>query len=115
MIRKRISKERRKYTRENLYYLVKYKDKTGKKGIVSSVNISAGGVLLRLKDELKIGEVIEISINFLNHRDRVISLEAKVIWIKKYKNYYKTAVEFQKMIMQDRAAINAFINSIFKK
>ena len=109
-----MSEEKRKYSRRDLYYLIKYKGKGGKKGVVSSINISAGGALLRLREELKAGEKIELSVNFLNHPDRFISLEAKVIWVKKYKNYYKTAVEFQKMIAQDRTAINEFLTSILK-
>ena len=115
MIRKRTSREKRKYSRGNLYYLIKYKDETGKKGIVSSINISAGGALLRLKDRFKAGDMLELCINFINHPDKNISLQAKVIWTKKYKNYYKTAVKFQKMFTEDRTVINEFINSILGK
>ena len=106
------NKEKRKHFRGDIYYLVKYKTGT-KKGIVSSINISAGGALLRLREELKVGDPIDISINFLDHPDRRVSLVAKIVRVKKYKKYYKTAIEFKKINLSDKESIDHFLKGIF--
>ena len=107
--------EKRTYPRGNLHFLVRYKTEDGKTDIVSSINICAGGALLRLKKECKIGQNITLLINFIDHPNRQIFTQAKVLRAQKHRNYYKTAVEFTKISTDDKDAIDAFMHLLFKE
>ena len=115
MLRKKISQERRGHLRGNLHFLVKYKTEDGKTGVVSSINVCAGGALLRLRQECLPGQLMNLFINFIGPPKRHISAVVKVLRVNKQKNYYKTAVEFEKISTEDKNAIDAFIHTFFKK
>jgi len=108
-------KEKRKYPREGIYFLVTCKEPSAKEQIVSSVNISEGGLLLRSKQGLKPGSVIELCINFLNHPNKHICVNAEVVWAKKFKGFYKTGVKFVDMNPEDKNTIAEFIKYLSAK
>lgn len=115
MMSKNNNNEKRAYLRGKLHFLVRYKTENGETGVVSSINICAGGALLRIKKECKIGQTITLLINFIDHPSREIATKARALRVQKYRNYYKTAVEFTKISTEDKNAIDAFMQVLFEK
>ena len=115
MIRRKPKEERRVYIRGNLHFLIRYKTDDGKAEVVSSINLCAGGALLRTRKECKIGQRITLLINFINHPSREIFTEARVVRVQKHKNYFKTAIEFIKISTEDKDAIVVFVHALFGK
>ena len=105
--------ERRRFPRERIYYLIKYKD-AERKGLGTSINLSASGVLLRSREPFKLGERLRLEINFINHPSRDISLEAEVVRVEKKKAYYNVAFEFKTIDHLDQKTISEFISFLAK-
>lgn len=95
------TKNKRKYSRFDAYYLVKYRPVLAPKDklVLSSIrNISAGGVCLEAKERLSVGAFIQLYINFPWFTDPV-PVVAKVVWIKKpgRKDKYEHGLEFSEI------------------
>jgi hypothetical protein len=112
MTDKQCKKEKREHPRESLYYLARYRKESGGGSVISSVNISVGGALLRLREKLEPGEIVELCINFLDHSGRIVCVKAEVIWLRKIKSLYETGVKFISISHEDKLMIEEFIKYV---
>ena len=107
--------ERRKYIRLDAHHLLKYR-KVGKEEALSFVrNISAGGVLFIAKENIPLGDVVELEINFPGF-PHPIKASAKVVWIKELKELggFETGAEFINVEEDAREFINKKITTVTK-
>jgi len=92
---------KRRFERLDAYHLVKYKLLSTPKSspvLASLKNISAGGICLNAKEKLPLGELIELTVNFL-WAPKPVSIIAKIVWVKKpgKKNNYYYGLEFSEI------------------
>jgi c-di-GMP-binding flagellar brake protein YcgR len=93
--------EKRKHKRLKAYHLVKYRPAFAPKDklILSSIkNISAGGVCMEAKEKLRVGEFVQLYINFPWLSSPVPAL-AKVVWLRKpgRQEKYEYGLEFSEI------------------
>ena len=107
-------KERRKYIRLNSHHLLKYKvaDKGGRSFVR---NISAGGVLFVSKENIPIGTVVELEINFPGF-PRPIKADVKVVRNRELKKlgYFENGAEFINVDEDAKEFINTKILAVSK-
>ncbi|MBF0485642.1 MAG: PilZ domain-containing protein [Candidatus Omnitrophica bacterium] len=88
--------ERRKFQRLSLPLKVSYKiTKAGrvKKGEADCIDFSGGGICIRVKEDFKIGEKLELSCS-LEGRQEPISVKARVVWSVKEAGANKNGLQF---------------------
>ena len=113
-------KERRKYARINVHHNLKYKVSSRNIGNISFArNLSAGGVLLYSKNQIFVGEEVELEILSLAH-SRSIRVKGKVVRVRKLEKigYFEVGVEFLEINPEERDFINKKIlqvHSLYKE
>jgi len=116
-MKRKAYEERRKYLRGDLYYLLRYTvEGCTEEGelLVSSINISGGGLLIRSPQPLKANDRLTIKLNFLGPPNRHIDIKARVVRARKRKKYWAIALEFVSISEKEKAAIVYLINILFK-
>lgn len=87
--------ERRKYQRLSLVVKARYKV-IGKKnagGEAECVNVSGGGINVRTKHPLAVGDRVEVTFSMPNS-EKPITAEGKVIWTEKLNSKVKGGIQF---------------------
>jgi c-di-GMP-binding flagellar brake protein YcgR len=107
--------KRRKFVRLKTHCLLKYKG-IGDREVLSFIrDISAGGVLFHSKQDIPVGSILELSINF-SPSPRSIKTRAKVLRVKLLKKVkgVDMAVEFINLDNKAKSLINHKILEICK-
>jgi len=105
----------RKFARLNAHCLLKYKGADNKPILSFVRNISAGGALFHYKENISVGSIVELTINFPGY-PKPIETQAKVLRVKALKkiNGFFVAVKFIKIEDEARDFINAKILNMYK-
>lgn len=110
--------EKRKYKRGNYYCLVKYRcaDMDGPHGevITSLRNVSAGGLLFKVREYLPVGMQIKLSLN-IPPLNEITNVSAKVVRLKKGVKGYWIGAMFTDIKDEDKTKINNFVISTRRK
>jgi len=90
--------------------LLKYEAADGKRGLVSSVDISSKGALLRTHQELTANSNIKLNFNFLGLNNKIINIIARIIRVEKVDNCFKVGVQFENINPEDKEFLEEFFN-----
>jgi len=115
-----MGKEKRKFLRVRIDFGLKYKIKDSHSPLIKavSVNISEGGIMMKIPKKLDIGTLLKLEIT-LPSPHVTISTLARVVYV--LDNYwdeyppYRCGVEFLELKEKDREAIRKFVNEAIAK
>ena len=80
-------------------------------GKPASKNVSAGGILLEMEEEERVGSLLKMKFKIPDH-DKDILADGKVAWVKRIAiGIYEIGIEFTKITEEDMAAISRLVNT----
>ena len=104
-------KEKRKYYRVGLSTRVTYNviGESEEQKHMSAKDISGGGIRIPLNENLKVGTLLNIKIEFLNKHESV-SAKGKIVWIRlafdNLEFFYEAGIEFLDLNVEQRIKIS---------
>ncbi|MBN3039478.1 MAG: PilZ domain-containing protein [Candidatus Omnitrophica bacterium] len=109
-----LSSERRKFVRVGESLLLSYRTLSAQEAHQESFSndISGGGVKMPFKEEPKVGDILELSIELLKEKKRML-LEAKVIWVKANpddkSHPYQAGLEFTNIGLREKSMLSNYL------
>ncbi len=116
-----LSSEKRKYPRFDVDLPIKYSRPSLFSKYARAVNVSEGGLLLHLPEELGVGQQLVLKLFFPPSRDvNVIETVVQVVWMdvrlrKDWAWDYQTGVRFVDISPEDMAILKNFLMNLERK
>lgn len=114
-----MGKEKRKFLRVRIDFGLKYKIKDSPSPIEAvSVNISEGGIMMKIPEKLDIGTILELKITLPSPHVTIGTLGRVVYVLDNYWDEYppyRYGVEFLELKKKDGEAIRKFVNETIAK
>lgn len=115
-----MGKEKRKFLRVRIDFGLKYKIKDSHSPLIKavSVNISEGGIMMKIPEKLDIGTILELKITLPSPHVTIGTLGRVVYVLDNYWDEYppyRYGVEFLELKNKDREAIRKFVDEAIAK
>lgn len=116
---KKKTQEKRKFVRLNVsvevFYAVVLGASTEAQKTLTK-NVSAGGICLIVHEQLKIGDLLNLSIYLPDDKPFIVA-QGQVVWVKEFKlagerSRYDTGVEFTEINEADRKRVDKYVFSL---
>jgi hypothetical protein len=116
-----MTSEKRKYPRFNVDLPIKYGRTQILLKYARAVNASQGGLLLRLPEEMEVGQQLALRLFFPSHSELgTITASVRVVWMdlhmrKDWSWDYQTGVRFVDICTEDMTIFKNFLTSLGQK
>jgi hypothetical protein len=116
-----INSEKRKHPRFNVDLPIKYGRTNLLFKYARAVNASQGGLLLRLPEEMEIGQYLALKLFFPSHSElNTIKASVQVVWMdvhmrKDWSWDYQTGVRFVNICTEDMTMLKDFLTDVGQK
>jgi hypothetical protein len=116
-----VNSEKRKYPRFDVDLPIKYGRTQLFLKYARAVNASQGGLLLRLPEEVEIGQHLALKLFFLSHPElNTIKASVRVVWMdihmrKDWSWDYQTGVRFVDICTEDMTVLRNFLINVGQK
>jgi hypothetical protein len=116
-----VNAEKRKHPRFNVNLPIKYGRTQLFLKYARAVNASQGGLLLRLPEEVEIGQHLALKLFFPSHAElSTIKASVRVVWMdlhmrKDWSWDYQTGVRFVNICTEDMAVLKNFLINVEQK
>jgi len=116
-----VTSEKRKYPRFNVDLPIKYGRTQIFLKYARAVNASQGGLLLRLPEEIQVGQQLALRLFFPSHSElSTIKASVRVVWMdlhmrKDWSWDYQTGVRFVDICTEDMTILRNFLTGLGQK